>query len=75
MVNYYYRFIPNFAQILHSFIDLLKGNTNHYTITAFDTIKQNLSNATKLSHLSTSTEAQIVLKTGASQVAVGAVLQ
>ena len=29
MVNYYRRFIPNWAQILHPLTDLLKGNAKH----------------------------------------------
>ena len=42
---------------------------------AFVTMKQYLSNATKMSHLSTSPEAQIVLKSDVSQLTVGGVLQ
>ena len=61
MVNYYRRFIPNCAQLLHPLTDLLKGNPRHFAMTpeaeaAFATMKQHLSNATNLSHLSTSTE-------------------
>ena len=67
MVNYYRRIILNYAQILHSLTDLLKCNAKHFTMTpeaeaAFATRKQHLYNATKLSYLSTSTLAKIVLK-------------
>ena len=67
MVNYYCKFVPNCAQILHSLTDLLKSNAEHYTMTpeaevALTTKKQHLSQATKLSHLSTSTKAQIELR-------------
>ena len=80
MVNYYRRFIHYCTQILLPLTDLLKCNPRHFTMTpeaeaAFATMKQHLSNATKLRYLSTSSEAQIVLKTDPSQVAVGAVLQ
>ena len=59
MVTYYCRFIHNCAQNLHPLINLLKCNPKYFTMTpgaeaAFATIKQHLSNATKLSHLSTS---------------------
>ena len=67
MVTYYCRFIPNCIQILHPLTDLLKCSAKHFTMTpeaeaVFATMKQHISNLTKLSHLSTSTEAHIVQK-------------
>nr|CDS33596.1 gag pol polyprotein [Hymenolepis microstoma] len=60
--------------------DLLKGNPKHFKMTseaesAFFEVKQELSNVTTLNHLDTSSGRSLVLKTDASQVAVGAVLQ
>ena len=80
MVTYYCRLIPNCVQILHPLTDLLKCSPKHFTMTpeaevVFATMKQHISNATKLRYLSTTTEPQIVLKTDVSQVTVGGVLQ
>ena len=48
MVNYYRRFIPYLAHILHPLTDLLKCNPRHFTMTpeaeaALATMKQHLS--------------------------------
>lgn len=80
MVNYYGKFIPNYAQILQPLTDLFKGNPKHFTVTpeaesAFTAAKQQLSKAIISNHLDTSSATLIVLKTDASGVAVGAVLQ
>nr|CDS35258.1 gag pol polyprotein [Hymenolepis microstoma] len=80
VVNYYGRSIPNRAQVLQSLTDLLKGNPKHFKMaseaeSAFSSVKQQLSKATTLNHLDTSKGMRIVLKTDASQMAVGAVLQ
>ncbi|CAH8611522.1 unnamed protein product [Dicrocoelium dendriticum] len=80
MVNYYGRFIDNCAAVLQPLTDLLKGNPKKFIITpeaetAFVAIKQKLSQVTSLSYLDTDEKATLVLKTDASQSAVGAVLQ
>ncbi|CAH8562769.1 unnamed protein product [Dicrocoelium dendriticum] len=80
MINYYGRFIPNCAELLHPLTDLLKGNSKTLTITpeveaAFTAVKQKFSEVTSLHHLNTTEDATLVLKTDASSSAVGAVLQ
>ncbi|CAH8493835.1 unnamed protein product [Dicrocoelium dendriticum] len=80
MVNYYSRFIPDCSGLLQPLTDLLKGKSRKFeptqeAIDAFDKIKHALSNATALSHLRTDVDATLILKTDASQTAVGAVLQ
>nr|CDS28529.2 gag pol polyprotein [Hymenolepis microstoma] len=80
VVNYYRRFIPNCAHILQPLTDLLKGNPKHFKMTseaesAFSVVKQELAKVTTLNHLDTSSGTHLVLKTDASQEAVGAVLQ
>ncbi|CAH8609818.1 unnamed protein product [Dicrocoelium dendriticum] len=80
MINYYGRFIPNCADLLHPLTDLLKGNSKTFTITpeveaAFTAVKQKFSEVTSLHHLNTTEDATLVLKTDASSSAVGAVLQ
>ncbi|CAH8508541.1 unnamed protein product [Dicrocoelium dendriticum] len=80
MVNYYNRFIPDCSRLLQPLTDLLKGKSRKFeptaeAIVAFDKIKQALSNATALSHMKTDVDAPLVLRTDASQTAVGAVLQ
>nr|CDS27662.2 gag pol polyprotein [Hymenolepis microstoma] len=80
VVNYYGRFIPNSAHILQPLTDLLKGNPKHFKMTseaesAFSVVKQELAKATTLNHLDTCSGTRLVLRTDASQVAVGAVLQ
>nr|CDS27171.2 gag pol polyprotein [Hymenolepis microstoma] len=80
VVNYYGRFIPNCAHILQPLTDLLKGNPKHFKMTseaesAFSVVKQELAKATTLNYLDTSSGTRLVLKTDASQVAVGAVIQ
>nr|CDS33943.1 gag pol polyprotein [Hymenolepis microstoma] len=80
VVKYYRRVIPNCAHILQSLTDLLKGKPKHFKMTseaesAFSEVKQELSKKTTSNHLDTSSGTRVVLKTNASQVAVGAVLQ
>nr|CDS30016.1 gag pol polyprotein [Hymenolepis microstoma] len=60
--------------------DLPNGNRKPFIMTseaetAFSEVKQELSKATTLNHLDTSSQTCLVLKTDASQLAVGAVLQ
>lgn len=78
MANYYCRFLPGSSAMLQPLTDLLKGNPKKLEITpeaeiAFQSVKQSLSTAVCLHHLNP--EATLVLKTDASQNAVGAVLQ
>nr|CDS35052.1 gag pol polyprotein [Hymenolepis microstoma]CUU98157.1 gag pol polyprotein [Hymenolepis microstoma] len=59
---------------------LLKGKTMHFKMTseaesAFFLVKKELAKVTMLNHLDNSSGTRLVLKTDASQVAVGAVLQ
>ncbi|CAH8550920.1 unnamed protein product [Dicrocoelium dendriticum] len=80
MVNYYGRFIPDCSKLLQPLTDLLRGKTRKFkptneAIDAFDKIKHALSNVTALSHLRTDVNTPLILKTDASQTAVGAVLQ
>ena len=80
LVNFYYRFIPGCADILHPLNDLLsaKDSTknvqwNDDAISVFVAIKEALANATLLSHPKPDAPTSIV--TDASDFAVGAVLQ
>ena len=78
MANYYNRFIPNFSSVLQPLTDLLRGNPKKISVTAeaekaFSSVKASLAAATSLHHYNP--EATLVLKTDASQLAVGAVLQ
>ncbi|CAH8493846.1 unnamed protein product [Dicrocoelium dendriticum] len=80
MVNYYGRFIPDCSKLLQPLTDLLRGKTRKFkptneAIDTFDKIKHALSNVTALSHLRTDVNTPLILKTDASQTAVGAVLQ
>nr|CDS25956.1 gag pol polyprotein [Hymenolepis microstoma] len=75
VVNYYGRFIPNYVHVLQPLTDLLKSNSKHFKMTSFSVVKQELSKATTLNHLDTSSGTRLVLKTDASQVTVEAVLQ
>ena len=80
MVNYYGRFIPRCSEILSPLTDLLKSNPKTLqltdaAITAFQSIKDALSNVTSLSYLNPDVNCPLILKTDASQSAVGAVLQ
>lgn len=80
MVNYYGRFIPNCSELLSPLTDLLKCNpktlklTNE-ALTAFQSIKDALSRVTSLSYLNPDASYPLILKTDASQSAVGAALQ
>ena len=81
MVNFYRRFVPNCATILHPLNTLLsKTNSNAKTlvwcdaaITAFQQAKDALAEATLLVH--PKSEAPTRIMTDASNVAVGAVLE
>ena len=80
MVNYYARFIPNCSEILSPLTDLLKSNAKTLQLTtdalhAFDSVKDALSKVTSLSYLHPSISCTLILKTDASQSAVGAALQ
>ena len=81
LVNFYRRFIPGGADIMHPLNALLIGSKdstrtvqwNDNALTAFVAIKEALANATLLSHPKADAPTNIV--TDASDVAVGAVLQ
>ena len=79
MVNFYRRFIPNCASTLRPLTDLLTNVKNcdiHLSdeaLVSFNTIKLDLSNATKLSYIRPN--AELCLATDASNYAIGAVLQ
>ena len=80
IVNYYCRFIPKCSELLKPLTDLLKGNPKKLSLSskaieAFNLLKTQLSNVATLKHLQTDGSATLVLKTDASQYAVGAVLQ
>lgn len=80
MVNYYGRFIPHCSEILAPLTDLLKANNkrlqfNDQATSAFNAVKTALSEVTTLGHLNPSPDCRLILKTDASQTAVGAVLQ
>ena len=79
IVNFYRRFILNYAQILNLLRDILTGIKNceislfDETLAAFNNIKLALCNATSLSHLLT--HSALCLTCDASDHAVGAFLQ
>ena len=80
LVNFYHRFIPGCADILHPLNDLLSAKDctknvqwNDDAISAFVAIKEALANATLLSHPKPDAPTSIV--TDASDIAVGAILQ
>lgn len=80
MINYYRRFIPNCSAILHPLTNLLRGSKKGViftpeAISAFESAKQAISNATALIHLNTDPSTRLILTTDASNCAVGAVLQ
>ncbi len=81
LVNFYHRFIPNGAAILHPLHSLL-NQTQHpsdeltwteSTTAAFENVKNALANASLLVH--STPDAPTSIMTNASDVAVGAVLQ
>ena len=79
-VSYYAWFIPNCSEILSSLTDLLKSNAktlqlNTDVLHAFDSVKYALSKVTSLSYLHLGVSCTLILKTDASQSAVGAALQ
>ena len=81
LINFYRRFIPNCAAILHPLNSLLKHakrpsdplEWNNAATTAFMNIKRALADATLLVH--PTSDAPTCIATDASDVAVGAVLQ
>ena len=81
LINFYHRFLPNSADTLHPLNKLLstsKGNTktllwSETATAAFATIKEDLANATLLSH--PKPDASTSIMTDASDIAVGAVLR
>ena len=78
MANYYRRFVPDCSDILEPLTSLLKCNPKTFSPTqeaetAFQAIKCALAKSTSLSHIRP--DLPLILKTDASQSAVGAVLQ
>jgi hypothetical protein len=76
MVNFYCRFLPNCAQVLHSLTDLLKGGprTLQWTATAqesFQKVKRLLAVAVLLQHPSPT--AELSLATDASDTHISRV--
>ena len=77
-VNFYHRFIPGLATIMRPLYSVLSGKPKTLTwgpeqALAFSAVKDALSNATLLAHPVSS--APVILRTDASDVAVGAVLE
>jgi hypothetical protein len=78
MVNFYRRFLPNCAQVLHPLTDLLKGGprTLQWTATAqesFQKVKRLLAAAVPLQHPSPT--AELFLATDSSDTHIGGVMQ
>ena len=81
LINFYHRFIPHCAQLLHPLNDMLSSVSDSNqelqwsedAIAAFDTSKEALAQATLLSHPQLDVPTRLV--TDASDVAVGAVLE
>ena len=80
LVNYYHRFIPHCAQVLHPLHTLLSNTPTNSNLqwsgdclTAFNQIKTALADATLLFH--TKPDAVVAIMSDASDIAVGAVLQ
>ncbi len=78
MVNFYCRFLPNCAKVLHPLTDLLKGGprTLQWTATAqesFQKVKRLLAAAVSLQHPSPT--AKLSLATDASDTHIGGVMQ
>ena len=80
MINFYHRFIPHGAELLHPLHALINPkfkaldlNWDHNTSTTFLAAKQALANATLLVY--PQSNAPICVMTYASDIAVGAVLQ
>jgi hypothetical protein len=78
MVNFYLRFLPNCAQVLHPLTNLLKGGprTLQWTVTAqesFQKVKRLLAAAVPLQHPSPT--AELSLATDASDTHIGGVMQ
>lgn len=80
IVNYYRRFIPRCSELLSPLTDLLKKGPRKFLFTpeansAFESAKEALSKVATLSHLSDDPNAVLILRTDASQSAIGAELQ
>ena len=81
LVNFYHRFVPNCAQVLHPLNTMLAGprerstslNWTSEAVAAFQTIRDTLANAALLAH--PKADALTCIMTDASDTAVGAVLQ
>jgi cleavage and polyadenylation specificity factor subunit 1 len=80
MINFYHRFIPRCASILHPLYDSLRGKSQTAEViwtpansAAFDAAKAALSDATLLAH--PRPDAPLALSSDASDVGVGAVLE
>nr|VZI14837.1 unnamed protein product [Spirometra erinaceieuropaei] len=78
MVNFYPRFLPNYADLMLPLTNLLSGpkgplELRGHALTAFERLKTSLADATLLTH--PAAEALLSLMVDASTVAVGAVLQ
>ena len=78
-MNYYHRFIPHCAQVLHPLHTLLSNTPTNSDLqwgdclTAFNQIKTALADATLLFH--PKPDAVVAIMSDASDIAVGAVLQ
>lgn len=79
MINFYRRFIPNAAQTLSPLYDLDKSATsndlewNEQTNKSFEEIKTKITNLVQLAYIDEN--AKLILKTDASDIAIGAVLE
>ena len=78
MVNYYHRFLPSLADIMHPLYEALKGKPKKLNWTselnkAFEETKQALANATRLAY--PQEKGRLYLTTDASSKAIGGVLE
>ena len=80
IINYYCRFIPDCSSVLQPLTDLLQANPKHLVLSptaidAFTAAKTAIANAAMLFHYNSDPNSELSIRTDASQVAVGAVLQ
>ena len=80
IISYYCRFIPNCSAMLQLLTDLLQANPKQlvlpqHALDSFHAAKTAISNATMLFHYNPDPHSELSLRTDASEVAVGAVLQ
>ena len=80
IINYYCRFIPDCSSALQPLTDLLQSDPKHLVLSpaaidAFNVAKSAIANATMLYHYDPNPTSELSLRTDASQVAIGAVLQ